>query len=59
MSECRECGHLLVEVVPRSWSSPAEWECPVCEGGVDPERTYPVDRWDIEYETARTRGWDD
>lgn len=58
---CRDCGEPLVQTGRATMSSPAEWECPVCDGGHAPssERPYPGDAFDVEYERARARGWED
>lgn len=34
---CRDCGCELVEVAPRTMSSPAEYDCPVCSGAMTRE----------------------
>ncbi len=31
---CRDCGAELVQTAPRTMSSPAEWACPICDGGM-------------------------
>lgn len=34
---CRDCGSELVQTAPQTMSSPAEHECPVCDGGMSKE----------------------
>lgn len=55
---CDDCGTLLVEIAPRTFYSPADYGCPRCDGGVDPNAHVPDedDIADERYHAMKNEG---
>lgn len=41
--ECEVCGRDMVQTFAGTYHEPAEYECPTCDGGLDP---HEADGWD-------------
>ena len=52
---CRECGRPLVATSARSWTSPEEIGCAVCDEGVTPEA---FEKWWFGEEPPELDPWE-
>lgn len=56
-----ECGRPLVQIARQTMSSPAEWECPRCDGNLTERELASLDRdpdddGDQRYDAAKDDG---
>lgn len=63
MYDTCDCGLPLIETMPATRYSPAEWECPVCDGGLTPDELSRMQdahedyEWRLDIQRENDREW--